>query len=189
MTIRRLWYILRLWSIRGSGKRAAYARKNHIYAAIGDDVTIMDRKIPLYANLIKFHNNIEVASDVLFITHDVTHCMLNKYARGGTNIHYQEAVGCIEVMDNMLIGSGTIVLSNVRIGPNVIVAAGSVITKDVPPNTVVGGVPTKVICSFDEYIENRKQMRYPHNLAPSRQEVDIELASYLWNEFISSRDK
>ena len=60
MTAKRLWQTLRLWSIRGSGKRAAYARKNHIYAAIGNNVTIMDRKV-VYSNLIRFHNNIEVA--------------------------------------------------------------------------------------------------------------------------------
>jgi serine acetyltransferase len=39
----------------------------------------------------------------------------------------------------IIIGAGATVLYNVRIGSNVIVAAGSVITKDVPDNSVVGG--------------------------------------------------
>ena len=43
------------------------------------------------------------------------------------------------------IGSGTTILSNTSIGENAIVGAGSVITKDVPPNAVVAGNPAKVL--------------------------------------------
>jgi acetyltransferase-like isoleucine patch superfamily enzyme len=43
------------------------------------------------------------------------------------------------------IGSGTIILGNVRIGDNVIIAAGSVVTKDIPSNCFAGGTPAKVI--------------------------------------------
>jgi len=37
------------------------------------------------------------------------------------------------------------------------VAAGAVVTKDVPPNTVVGGVPAKRICSFEEHVEGLRK--------------------------------
>ena len=74
---KRLWQTLRLWGIWGSAARTEYARKQKIYAGIGENVSIMDRKVPLYANLIRFHNNIHIASNVSFITHDVTHVMLN----------------------------------------------------------------------------------------------------------------
>jgi acetyltransferase-like isoleucine patch superfamily enzyme len=43
------------------------------------------------------------------------------------------------------IGSGSTVLSNVTIGENAIVGAGSVVTHDVPPNTIVAGNPAKVL--------------------------------------------
>ena len=43
------------------------------------------------------------------------------------------------------IGSGSIVLPHVKIGNNVIVGAGSVVTKDIPDNSMVVGVPAKVI--------------------------------------------
>lgn len=46
-------------------------------------------------------------------------------------------------------------MPNVKIGPNVIVAAGSVITKDVPPGTIVAGVPARVIGSFDDIVSRR----------------------------------
>ena len=43
------------------------------------------------------------------------------------------------------IGSGTTILSNVTIGENAIVGAGSVVTKNVPPNTIVAGTPARVL--------------------------------------------
>ena len=42
------------------------------------------------------------------------------------------------------IGSGSTILSNVTIGNNAIIGAGSVVTKDVPPNTIVAGNPAKI---------------------------------------------
>ena len=65
--------------------------------------------------------------------------------------------GCIEVLDNVFIGSNSTILSGVKIGPNAIIGAGSVVTKDVPENSVVAGVPAKVIGKFDEYIKMRKE--------------------------------
>lgn len=46
---------------------------------------------------------------------------------------------------NVWIGSNATILQGVKIGDNAVVAAGAVVTKDVPPNTVVGGVPAKFI--------------------------------------------
>ncbi len=53
--------------------------------------------------------------------------------------------GNIIVEDDVWIGIRAIILSGVRIGQGAIVAAGAVVTKDVPPYAVVGGVPAKVI--------------------------------------------
>ena len=56
-----------------------------------------------------------------------------------------DGTGYVILNENVFIGVNAIVLRNVTIGTNSIVAAGAVVTKDVPPNTVVGGVPAKVI--------------------------------------------
>jgi acetyltransferase-like isoleucine patch superfamily enzyme len=48
------------------------------------------------------------------------------------------------------IGVGASVMPGVTIGENAIVAANAVVTKDVAANTIVGGIPAKVIRSFDE---------------------------------------
>ncbi len=57
------------------------------------------------------------------------------------------------------IGSGTTILSNTNIGENAIVGAGSVVTKDVPPNAVVAGNPAKVL----RYIEQIKEGQNEHS--------------------------
>ncbi len=53
------------------------------------------------------------------------------------------------VKDGASIGSSATILAGVTIGENAIVGAGAVVTKDVPPNTVVAGVPAKVIKTID----------------------------------------
>jgi len=55
----------------------------------------------------------------------------------------------IIVEDDVWIGAGAIITDGVRVGRGAVIAAGAVVTKDVPPHTVVGGVPAKVIRSID----------------------------------------
>lgn len=53
--------------------------------------------------------------------------------------------GDIVVEDDVWIGYGSTILSGVRIGQGAVIAAGSVVNKDVPPYAIVGGVPAKII--------------------------------------------
>jgi acetyltransferase-like isoleucine patch superfamily enzyme len=54
------------------------------------------------------------------------------------------------ICDGASIGSGSTILSRVTIGENAIVGAGSVVTKDVPPNAIVAGNPAKVLRYLNE---------------------------------------
>jgi acetyltransferase-like isoleucine patch superfamily enzyme len=56
----------------------------------------------------------------------------------------------IAIEENVWIATGATILGGVRVGKNSVVAAGAVVTKDVPPNSFVAGVPAKVIRSLDE---------------------------------------
>ena len=51
----------------------------------------------------------------------------------------------ITIEDDVWIGSGAIITDGVRVGRGAVVAAGAVVTHDVPPHTVVGGIPARVI--------------------------------------------
>ena len=51
----------------------------------------------------------------------------------------------VVIGDDVWIGGGAIILPGVKIGTGVVVAAGSVVTKELPPNTICGGVPARVI--------------------------------------------
>ena len=62
--------------------------------------------------------------------------------------------GKVRLKKNCSIGSHTTVMPGVTIGENAIVGAGAVVTKDVPPNTVVAGVPAKVIKQIVTETEN-----------------------------------
>lgn len=63
-----------------------------------------------------------------------------------------DSVGPIDIRDNCFIGHAAIVMPRVTIGPNSIVAAGAVVTRDVPPGVVVGGNPARIICTTENLV-------------------------------------
>lgn len=72
------------------------------------------------------------------------------------------------IEDNVWVCLGTIIIKGVTIGTNSVVAAGSVVTRDVPPNCVAGGNPARIIKTFsdeeiraaEEFFEKREKELY-----------------------------
>jgi acetyltransferase-like isoleucine patch superfamily enzyme len=56
----------------------------------------------------------------------------------------------IVIEDDVWLGAGAIITDGVRVGRGAVVAAGAVVTQDVPPHTVVGGVPARVIKAIEK---------------------------------------
>ncbi len=173
--------------IPSSSGRANYLKK--VFHHVGNNCSVMDRKVPLYPELISLGNNVHLASHVFLTTHDAIHRMINSYekARGGKR-RASETVGCIQIGDNVFIGSGTRILGNVRIGSNVIVAASALVNKDIPDNSVAAGVPARVIGTFDSFIEKRlgESKKDWENMGGG-ENVSPEVANMLWNDFIHLR--
>lgn len=143
----RLMYLL----IPRARTRSKLLKRFNYFYKMGENVHFQPRILPANPELISFHNNIAVAADVHFINHDIVHKVFNGLNKGNFKSH----LGCIEIMDNVFIGAHTIILPNVKIGPNVIIAAGSVITKDVPEGFIYGGIPAKPLGKFDDLVAKR----------------------------------
>lgn len=132
-----------------SSARGDYCKKKDIFKYTGENVRLPAMILPLYPKLMTFHNNIEVASGVRFVVHDAIHDVVNN---DGSGMKQEENMGEIEIFDNVFVGAGTIILPGVKIGPNAIIGAGSVVNRDVPENSVCVGVPARKIETYEEYV-------------------------------------
>jgi len=196
MNFWRLYHSFRLCLIPRAGARAEYIRKNNIFGSMGKNCIWQRRKIPLYPQLIHIHDNVHIASNVGFVTHDVTHRMLNNINVTSTQKGevFFERLGCIEIGDNVFVGAGTRILYNTRIGSNVVIAAGSVVTKDLPSGGVYAGTPARKISSFEEFVQ--KQRKYSEMIRkaqfqgikpPKNGNLQREMSQYLWLKFLEER--
>jgi acetyltransferase-like isoleucine patch superfamily enzyme len=98
--------------------------------------------------------------DNVFIGHSVTF-INDSYPRATTadgNLQTESdwKVERTVIKKGASIGSGTTILSNVTVGENAIVGAGSVVTKDVPRNSIVAGNPAKLLRFIEHTAETQK---------------------------------
>jgi len=85
-----------------------------------------------------------------------------------------DKVGKIVVGNNCFIGHGAKIMPGVTIGDNVIVGACAIVTKDVPSNSVVAGMPARVICTIDDFYNKNKD-----KFQPTAKMSDEEKKEYL----------
>lgn len=135
----------------GAFEYAKYLKKHGNLYHIGENVAITFGTNIQDPQFVRIGNNVALSVCTL-IGHDGSIAMLNRAY--GVRL---DKVGKIDLKDNVFIGYQAIIMPNVTIGPNAIVAAGSVVTKDVTPNDIVGGVPAKSIGKVDELVDRLKE--------------------------------
>ena len=151
----------------GGDRKTKWLRKNKIFGLMGDNVIFQPRTLPNEPGLLKMHNNVKVAAGVTFYTHDIINMVFARL----DDCDYRPHRSCIEIYDNCFIGGNSTIVGDVSIGPNSIVAAGSVVTKDVLPGQVVGGVPARVIGTFDDIHNRRLSERVDNSKARTEDEI------------------
>ncbi len=101
---------------------------------IGNRVSIMYNLLCMSAGGITIDDDVMIAANVSLISNN-------------HDYNERQIITCkpIHIKRNVWIGANATILPGVTIGENAVVAAGAVVSKDVPDNVVVGGVPAKII--------------------------------------------
>ena len=162
-------------------EKEKWLKRHDVFYSCGNNILFQPRKLPNDPKLIKLHNNIAVAAEVCFENHDVIHYVIGNIS---PKSEIKSHIGCIEIMDNVFIGAKAMIMPNVKIGPNVIVAAGSIVTKDVPPGTVVAGVPARIIGSFDDIVSRRIKESCEIDIWERDKRIETE-----WLKFYKEREE
>ena len=168
-------YVLRTGKLRSAYVRtcnpdgaefASFMKMHGGLHSVGNDVAIntgVNITDPAY---VRIGNNCTL-SDCTLLGHDgVVRVLNNAYGKK------LDSVGKIDIRDNCFIGHGVVVMPGVTIGPNSVVAAGCVVTKDVPPGMIVGGVPGKIIGTTEDLVKR----------------LEARTDSYPWRDLILQRE-
>lgn len=113
---------------------------------------VKDKHIDLTRpSLITIGNNVSLNTNFTLLTHDfVCGIFRNLYK------DFIPSSGPVSIGNNVRFGVNCTVLKNVTIGDNVFIAAGSLVTKDIPSNCIAAGVPCKPIICLEDYYNKRK---------------------------------
>jgi len=118
--------------------KATYLRLNGV--RIGKNTMVsMGAKIDSHQGTVVIGDNCLITWGSVILSHDATAPMMYPGDDGG---------GTVVIGDNVFVGVNAVILRNVHIGSGSIIGAGAVVTRDVPPNSLVVGNPAQVVKSL-----------------------------------------
>ena len=124
----------------------------------------------IYPHLIEIGDDVIFSADVKVLAHDA----------GLKNIMGIVKIGRVTIGNKVFVGLGVKILPNVSISDNVIIGAGSVVSRSLPANTVCAGIPAKVLCTIDDYQQSILKDKdnhpiYEFNIDPLKMTVKEKL--------------
>lgn len=145
--------------IYGSRDPVGFARS--LGVRVGNNVRFYGISRSMFGSepwMIKIGNDVYITAGVNFVTHDGGSLILRK------EVPDLEWSAPITIGNDVYIGVQTLILPGVRIGNRCVIGARSVVSRDVPDNSVVVGAPARPICTTDEYLEKmqRKSLKLGH---------------------------
>ena len=172
------------WARTSSDRCVDYLRKRHI--KIGDGAFFCNPKTVeidiTRPSLVEIGDNVRFLDDFTLLTHDfTTKVFLNLYDE------FVPSSGKVIIGNNVYFARKCTVLKGVTIGDNCIFGYGSLITRDIPANSVAAGVPAKVICTLEEYYRKRCEKSVKEAFAYARSIKErfgrMPVIEDFWEEF------
>jgi maltose O-acetyltransferase len=131
-----LWFFPYLSKLLHSIRGVKFKDRRSVF--IGRDVIIDNR----YPELVFIGHDVWLTARTVILTHSYSSHSQKKI------LDRKELIGAVIIEDGAFIGCGSIICPNVVVGENSYVAAGSVVTRNVPPSVLVAGNPAKIIKNF-----------------------------------------
>lgn len=142
-----------MYHLSTSNRFCNYLRNSGVQLGRGNKFrqksTVIDLTRP---SLITIGSNCYFNEQFCILTHDwVTHVFLH------SGREFLPSSGRVTIGNNVSTGQNVTILKGVTIGDNVFIGANSVVTKDIPSNSIAVGIPARIICNLDEYYQRRQR--------------------------------